>query len=162
MKVYVVIQVSSDGYDPMVAAVFLDEKKADKYIEIKNAIDEPYYSYYKNVEETQDDNVNLNSKTAKYYEYYFNFGDLDRYTEKDLQNFVKKEELNKLTPEQKKEKLKEINHPENRCCNDEEQVVRIDDGNLTIEYNDDAVTVYSKKSFEEAKKIALDLWKKYE
>lgn len=164
MKVYIVMSSSDDGYESCLSKVFLNEQKADKYIEIQNEIDKPYYNYYKLEQETYDEQVDLETKTSEYYEYYFGTDENDKITEEDLQGFLclNEEEYNKLTPEEKKQKLVECNHPDNRWSNDQEKVVKIDEGDTMIKRESYGVTVYSKNSFEEARNIALDLWQKGE
>lgn len=64
MKVYTVW--TGEYSDRCMVAVFLDEKKAEKYAEVQTELDE--YDYYWVTEyETQDDNFDMNATVKKFY-----------------------------------------------------------------------------------------------
>ena len=95
--------------------------------------------------------------------YYIGIDPFDEIDITSLQSFLcmSDEEYNKLTEEEIKEKLEWANHPDNRWMNDpEDKDRRIDDGELTIDKTKDHINVYSKKSFNEAREVALELWNK--
>lgn len=163
MKVYLVMQSSDDGYDSCPDCVFLNEEKANKYVELNKEIESPYYKFYVRELETSDEKVNLDSKVFEYYTYYIGTDPFDKIDETSLQSFLcmSNEEYNKLTKEEIKEKLEWANHPDNRWTNSpEDKEKRIDDGDLTILQKENYISVYSKKSFNEAREVALNLWNK--
>ena len=68
--------------------------------------------------------------------------------------------LSVLTEKDKKEILYYMNDPEHLYDNDDEPENRVYTEDLVIEKTDDYIEVYSVNSFEEAKKTALELYKK--
>ena len=162
MKVYLVMQCDDDGYNSCPSCVFSTREKAEKYVEVNDKIEE-YYKFYIDKLELDEREIPQDTKVAEYYSYYYGIDPFDKIDETSLQSFLymSDEEYNKLSQEEIKQKLEWANHPDNRWINDpDDKTKRIDDGELTVERNNDGVTVYSKKSFDEAKQVALDMWNK--
>lgn len=65
----------SELYDDgnYLTAIFKNKKKAEKYVEIQNELEESQgYNYYISEKEFYDKNVSLKTKVGKYYNYYIN------------------------------------------------------------------------------------------
>ena len=50
------------------------------------------------------------------------------------------------------------NHPDESVIQEEEPILKLDQGEVFVEHTDDHIAVYSKKSFEEARNKCLELW----
>lgn len=130
-KIYLVMANEEYGM-AFPVAVFKDKQFAEKYCELKNEIDY-MYNHFCTEMEFEDSKVDLNSKTAQYYSYSV-WSDDDTYIS---------------------------TNGEFDDSNDDEQECRIDEGDVVVKWEStkDYVTVYSKNSYDEARAIALDIYK---
>ncbi len=71
--IYCVMCSEDFGEGSYLTAVFKNKKKAEKYIEIQNELEQDNgYNYYINEKEFYDKEVSMKTKVASYYNYYIN------------------------------------------------------------------------------------------
>lgn len=164
MKVYLVIQHDGPSFGEWSAVdkVFLNKQDAENYCNVASQLDEMYGFYVEEKEVVESYQV---PKVVEYYNYTF---DTEKQT---LETFIEwkeisQEEVDKMSEQEKEQVLKSLNHPENRFCNDDEPMKLTYNGDTYTnieQYGDyENITCYSINSFDEAKKMAMELWSKYE
>lgn len=84
--IYCVMVSEEYGDGSLLSAVFKSKKRAEKYCEIQNQLEEGY-SYWINEQEFYDKKVSMKTKIGKYYNYYIDFDFLE--LPNDLTAFIK-------------------------------------------------------------------------
>lgn len=126
--IYCVMCSEDFGEGSYLTAVFKNKKKAEKYVEIQNELEQDNgYNYYINEKEFYDKEVSMKTKVASYYNYYINLDE----------EFCLKEcdESNKSWEGTEKQRY--------TCKN-------------YVEVSETCVSGYSVESYEKAREIALN------
>lgn len=164
-KVYIVMASDAPmfGHNSWVYKVFTDKIMANKCYEVQEKLDEGY-GYY--VQEYEISTQELDTRIEKYYTYVFSteFRNLDELIQ---QQEVCKEQIKDLNEPDLRDLVKQLNHPDNNFCNDEqceECENRIYDKDLSCIVEDYGnykfYSIYSINNYQEAKQYALGIWEK--
>ena len=130
---YLVHQTEDFGEMHIILAMFRDRRKAEKYCELQEQLDDNYYNFYVTKETFKDDSFDMNTKVSSYYFYMYEFDE----------SFD----------------LEELDEDNESFMSPEKQIYSYDN---YVQVSKDSVIGYSTQNYETAREITLHYFKKGE
>ena len=131
-KCYCVHQAEDYGENHVILAIFLDKEKAEKYKDVEKFLN-PYDSIWVSENTFKDDSFDINTKVTMYYNYHI-----------DLDSFTTLSALDK----------------ENEIWDCSEPAYWYADNYIEVSSDGTCITGYSNESYNKAREIALDYYKR--